>query len=128
MSKTVLDASALLALLSGEQGSEQVQTAIEDGAAFSTVNLSEVVAKLAERGLPATIIHAMIDPLKLDVVVFEHTLAYQAGLLRPATRQTGLSFGDRACLALAQQLALPALTADHSWTELQVGVTVQMVR
>ena len=48
MSKVVLDASALLALLNSEPGEEVVAKAIP-GAIMSTVNLSEVVAKLAAR-------------------------------------------------------------------------------
>ncbi|MBI3977092.1 MAG: hypothetical protein HY331_02795 [Chloroflexi bacterium] len=49
-------------------------------------------------------------------VDFDADLAYQAGLLHPATRQAGLSLGDRACLALARRLGLPALTADRAGT------------
>lgn len=48
--------------------------------------------------------------------------------LRPLTRSLGLSLGDRACLALAQRLSLPALTADASWGALSLGVAVEVVR
>ena len=46
MSSYVLDASALMALFHQEPGSDKVEQAIEDGAAISTVNLSEVASKL----------------------------------------------------------------------------------
>ena len=49
---SVIDASALLALLQDENGADEVVEAIADGAAISTVNLSEVLAKLAEHGQP----------------------------------------------------------------------------
>ena len=44
------------------------------------------------------------------------------------TRAQGLSLGDRACLALALRLGLPALTTDRAWVELDVGVAVRAAR
>lgn len=49
---SVIDASALLALLQDENGADEVVEAIAAGAAISTVNHSEVLAKLAEHGQP----------------------------------------------------------------------------
>ena len=128
MTSYVLDASALLVLLKGETGSERVVEAITEGAAISAVNFSEVVGKLCEGGMPEEAIHESLDLLELDIVEFDMTLAYQAGLLRPHTRQAGLSLGDRACLALAQHLNLPALTADRAWKGLLPGLNVQVIR
>lgn len=48
MSRWVLDASALLVLLNREPGSGQVEEALAEGASITTVNLSEVVAKLSD--------------------------------------------------------------------------------
>jgi ribonuclease VapC len=128
MKRGVLDASALLALLNGEPGSGQVASVIADGATISTVNLAEVVTKLSEVGMPETFIHNALDLLGLEIVNFDFVQAYQVGLLRPLTRHTGLSLGDRACLALAKQLRLPALTTDRVWEGLDIDVTVQMIR
>ena len=44
MSKSVVNASALLVLLHREPGSDQVEKAMAEGAWVTTVNLSEVVA------------------------------------------------------------------------------------
>lgn len=52
MSEMVLDASALLALLNVEPGSEVVEKAIP-GAAISAVNLSEVVASTVKPNCPS---------------------------------------------------------------------------
>ena len=43
------------------------------------------------------------------------------GLLRPLTRDAGLSFGDRACVELAIDLQVPVLTGDRPWTRLELG-------
>jgi PIN domain nuclease of toxin-antitoxin system len=48
--------------------------------------------------------------------------------LRALTRAYGLSFGDRACLALARRLGLPALTAERAWAELDLGIPVEVLR
>jgi ribonuclease VapC len=124
----VLDASALLALLHQEPGSDKVVQAIEDGAAISTVNLSEVASKFNDLGVPETVIEDAINALELTIVDFNAELAYKAGVLRPLTRHVGLSLGDRACIALAQHLDLPALTTDRAWEGLSLGITVQLIR
>jgi ribonuclease VapC len=128
MKRGVLDASALLALLNGESGSEQVAGIIVEGAAISAVNLAEVVTKLSEIGMPEALIHEVLDSLGLEIIDFDFEQAYQVGLLRPLTRHAGLSLGDRACLALAKQLGLPALTTDRIWERLAIGVIVQIIR
>ena len=101
---------------------------IVDGAAISAVNLAEVVTKLSEIGMPEALIHEVLDSLGLEIVDFDFKQAYQVGLLRPLTRHAGLSLGDQACLALAQQLALPALTTDRIWESLTIDVKVQVIR
>lgn len=52
----------------------------------------------------------------------------EAGFLRRGTRQAGLSLGERACLALAMQLGVPALTADRSWLSIAPPRQVQVIR
>jgi ribonuclease VapC len=128
VSKYVLDASALLALLKREAGSDQVSTAIADGAAIGAVNLSEVVAKLTEAGMPEPVIHQALDPLGLDVHSCDERLAHEAGSLRAATKQLGLSLGDRCCVALARALNLPLLTSDRAWGNLDIGIAVRVIR
>jgi PIN domain nuclease of toxin-antitoxin system len=134
VAEVVLDASALLALLNSEPGADLVAAALS-GATISAVNLSEVVAKLAEAEMAEEAIREAVQGLPMEVVSFDREQAYEAGLLRPSaeglrplTRGAGLSLGDRACLALARRLALPALTADRRWEGLGVGVAVQVIR
>ncbi|HEU0157537.1 MAG TPA: type II toxin-antitoxin system VapC family toxin, partial [Stellaceae bacterium] len=124
-----LDASALLALLLGEPGSGKVRTALAQSA-LSTVNLAEVVGHFARNGSAEAEIRAVLDGLPMDVIGFDDQLAHATGLLLPATRRAGLSIGDRACLALALRLGVPALTADRSWQTVAaaVGVEIDLIR
>jgi len=128
VSERILDASALLALLNEEQGSELVSAALIDGAVMSTVNLSEVVAKLSDGGMPASAIDEVLASLSLDVVDFSRDQARRAGLLRPSTRNAGLSLGDRACLTLALDRRQLVLTTDRTWASLAIDVEIQLVR
>jgi PIN domain nuclease of toxin-antitoxin system len=127
MTDVVLDASALLALLRSEPGAARVNAALPQ-AAISAVNLAEVVAKLAEHGVPVDAVSQALRSFELPVVPFDEPLAYLAGELRAATRDAGISFGDRVCLALARHRAAIALTADRSWVELDVGVEIELIR
>lgn len=55
--------------------------------------------------------------------------AVRAAQLWPATRSARLSFGDRACLAVAT--GIPdgvAVTADRAWGTLDLGIDVQLIR
>jgi ribonuclease VapC len=123
----VLDASALLAVLHAEPGAEQVEPRLE-GARIGAVNLSEVVATLTDDGVPEAEIRSAIGRLDLVVHAFEAEHAYRAGVLRRSTRAVGLSLGDRACLALAQSLGVLALTADRSWSRLDLGIAIEVIR
>ena len=123
----VFDASALLCLLHDEKGAARVAEALPQSI-VSAVNLSEAVAKLADAGLPADHISAAIESLQLAVVSFDRELAAVAGLLRPKTRHAGLSFGDRACLALGLMRKAIVLTCDRAWSKLDLGVAVEQIR
>ena len=123
----VLDASAILAVVQSETGAEVVLEAIPDGV-ISVVNISEVVAKLTDRGYRDDAIRKELRELNLAVKDFDEDQAYAAGMLRPLTRDRGLSLGDRACIALGIRLGLVVLTADRSWAGLDVGVDVRLVR
>jgi PIN domain nuclease of toxin-antitoxin system len=122
-----MDASALLALLNQEPGSEAVSNALP-GAAISAVNLTEVVAKLVEARMPIAVVRAIIEPLDLDVHSFDVEMAYASGALRAATKKLGLSLGDRACLALGRLMSRPVLTTDRAWAGLDLGVAVHAIR
>ena len=127
MSNVVLDASALLTLLNDEPGAEEVARNVP-GAAISSVNLSEVVAKLADNGMPEDAIREAIGVLGLTTLPFDERLSYRAGLLRPETRERGLSLGDRACLATGLEMKAPVITADRLWKGIELPLEIRLIR
>jgi PIN domain nuclease of toxin-antitoxin system len=126
MSGAVLDASALLALLLGEPGADRVNAALLD-ARMSSVNYAEVVGHFIHLGMPADQVEAMLRPLPITIIAADRDLAAAAGHLRAATAKSGLSLGDRFCLALARRDGLPALTADRQWQGVASAVGVEVV-
>jgi PIN domain nuclease of toxin-antitoxin system len=131
---SALDASAVLALLNDEDGSEVVAAAIADGAAISVVNLAEVLSKVAERGGdPAAAVSELrrAEGSKRALTIEPLTAADCIALarLRPITKRQGLSLADRACLALSERLGVPALTTDEAWEDVpDLDVEVRLIR
>ena len=128
MSKIVLDASAMLAVLNHEPGSEKLPPEMLSSAAASTVNLAEVHTKLVNRGGDPD--EAWEDTLSAvdEPVPFTLEQARIAGNLVTETRVLGLSLGDRACLALGIALHAPVYTTDKSWKNLKIGVRIHVIR
>src|SRR2546430_788443 len=109
---SVLDASAVLAWLREEPGHKQVEQAVNNGAIISTANLSEVIQKSLASGEDADDAQALLKTrLKVESVTTED--AHRGALLW--RRANNLSLGDRLCLALADRLEQPALTAERAW-------------
>ncbi|MBN1191165.1 MAG: type II toxin-antitoxin system VapC family toxin [Dehalococcoidales bacterium] len=127
MAEAVLDASALLALLNSEPGADMVAEVLP-GSIISAVNLSEVVAKLIDAGIPQEIVRQVIEPLGLEIEPFDEKQAYLAGFLRSETRDAGISLGDRACLSLGKTLGLDIYTADKSWKAFSIGINIRTIR
>jgi len=130
---SVLDASALLAYLRDEPGAGLVADAIAAGATISTVNLAEVLSRVAARGGdPALLLREATERGLLDGAIsvepFTADDALEVARLRPSTSERGLSLADRACVALAGRLGLPALTADSAWSSIDLPIEVQQIR
>jgi PIN domain nuclease of toxin-antitoxin system len=126
MTSAVLDASAVIAMVLGEPGGETV-LGLLGNCAITTVNLAEVASYFARNGGSAADIHATLDVLAIERVAFDEALAYDTAMLVPITRMAGLSFGDRACIALAGRLGARAVTADRSWARIADAVSVEVM-
>jgi ribonuclease VapC len=133
---SVLDASALLAQLKREPGSDVVELAVGRGAAINLVNWSEVLTYVARTGGSiAEVIQAFSDRGLLGreglliLVPIAEADARLAAELVSRTSRFGLSLADRLCIAIGLRLHLPILTADRLWAELDVpGADVRLIR
>ena len=128
MSRVVLDASAVLALLNNESGADKLTPELLSNATCSTFNLAEVQTKLVSAGAaPDEAWEDTLSPIR-EAAPFTEEHAKIAGGLVAQTRALGLSLGDRACLALGLALKAPVYTADRSWKKLKLGLRINVIR
>jgi ribonuclease VapC len=127
VSKYVLDASAVLALLNQEPGMDRVEAVLADSC-LGTVNYCEVLGKLIDAGLSEKEARESIELLNVEVIPFDTDMARLAAVLRPTTKKLGLSLGDRSCLALALARHNTAVTAERVWPKLKIGVKIELIR
>lgn len=110
----VFDASALLAYLRGEAGSETVREQLELGGVCGAANWAEVAQKVRASGADWDLARGLLlsYDLKIESVMTED--AEGAALLWRAGE--GLSLGDRLCLALTARLGATVWTCDTQWS------------
>jgi len=130
---SVLDASALLAWLREEPGALTAEEALGKVAVMNVVNWAEVLTKLADLGqnpdeVRLRLVKQGVLGSALLLWPLDEDIALEIAKLRGSTRSSGLSLGDRACIALGQHLRLPVLTADRAWKTLRIGVPIQLIR
>jgi PIN domain nuclease of toxin-antitoxin system len=118
VSRFAFDSSAILALIKNERGADVVLAALPS-ASISAVNMAEIVSKLIDLGSAMEPLEQTLSDANVEIVPFTEAQARLCGELRRTTKSRGLSLGDRACLALAQERGLTAVTADAAW----VGAT-----
>jgi ribonuclease VapC len=122
----VLDSSGLLTMLLFEPGCERVAQLVPRSC-MSTVNLAEVLGRLARDGRAVDEALDLIEEMGIAWVDFDREVAIGAAALLLTTAPWGLSLGDRACLALARLRNLPAVTADRAWAKLDLGIPIEVV-
>lgn len=117
----VFDASALLAYLKGEPGTEVVRKQLESGGACSAANWAEVAQKVVATRADWSLARNLL--LGFDLTVEPVTQADAERAAAMWRRGSGLSLGDRLCLSLAARLGATAWSADTQWRGLP-GVTL----
>ena len=129
MPQSVLDASAMLAVILEEPGADVVADALRSGAAMSAVNVGEVAARLQQDEWSEPEVALIFETLGIEVLPFDREAALLSGRLRTSTRRFGLGLGDRACLATGRITSCPVLTSDRSWRELDIpDIDIRCIR
>lgn len=124
---TVVDASAVLALIHDEPGADVVEAGLASSV-LSSVNLAEVIGKLVDRAIDIRAVVGLLQSAGLTIEPLTTADAELAGALRGIRGGRKLSLGDRCCLALAMRTGSGVLTADRAWAKLDLGVDVRLVR
>jgi len=119
----VLDASALLAFLRGETGSDTVEDRLDEGALCGAANWSEVAEKVLAAGREGDLARALLVSYDLEVEPVTDIDAEWAARRWKVGEQ--LSLADRLCLALASRMDADAWTADAVWGD---GDQIRQIR
>ena len=110
----LFDSSALLCFLQGEGGADVVERTLSQGdSSVSAANWSEVAQKVIARDQDWDLARGLLHSYGLDV---EPVLMLDAEVAASLWRRgSGLSLGDRLCLATARRLDATVWTADSAW-------------
>jgi PIN domain nuclease of toxin-antitoxin system len=121
----MLDASAVLAFVFDEAGADAVEPALATGV-VAAPNWAEVLEKVAQYGGVASAVEVALGVAGVEVEPLWQVDAARAAALWFTVGD--LSLADRCCLALAERLDMPVLTADQAWLDRGLDVDVRLVR
>ena len=118
---SVIDASAVLAWLQDEPGSDVTERHLVEGI-IGAANWSEVLQKARQHGAQPDLVARLLTSFGLQVVDVTAEDAGRAADLWVSGSK--LSLADRLCLALGLRLALSVVTTDAEWPSVKRGPKV----
>lgn len=124
---SVVDASVVLAVVREEPGSDVALSKL-DNALISSVNVCEVLYKIVASGGSMESAQWIIGKLPIVSIPFCNEQALVAASIHKKTHRKGISFADRACLALGLTHDVPVLTGERKWQSLGIDVKVETFR
>ncbi len=120
----MVDASAVLAWLQDEPGSDDLESFLMEGV-IGAANWSEVLQKARQHGIQPGAVARLLASFGLTVADVTAADGEQAASLWEP--RTPLSLADRLCLALALRLGEQVATTDGAWSRVPSGPKVIVI-
>ncbi len=119
MSKVILDASALLALIKNESGASTLEDMLGQ-IVMSTLSLTEAATILLQSDMTLQECEDCLLPLISQLIPFDTSHALLTAILTKQLKGKDLPLEARACLALGMKMNLPIYTAKQRGAELEL--------
>ena len=115
----------MLAWLQDEPGGDRVAD-VADESVISAANAAEVLHKLVTKGATPQHAREILDQTFIPITDVTADIARRMADLSPLS---GLSLGDRTCLATAQVQGIVALSTERRWADLPLAAgTIELIR
>ncbi|AIK96310.1 PIN domain-containing protein [Candidatus Odyssella acanthamoebae] len=119
MSKVILDASALLALIKNEHGASTLEGLLGQ-IVMSSISLSEAATTLFQSEMALQECEEYLLPLISQLIPFDISHALLTANLIKQLKGKDLPLEARACIALGIKMRLPVYTTDHHLDDLEL--------
>lgn len=123
----VIDSSVFLAAINKEPGGDKLAEYLDDSV-IPVTTYTEIVTRLLDAEMTFDEAEDLMSSFGQPTIDVTFSLARRAAEFRSATRENGLSMGDRICLAVAESLGATAVTADREWARVNLGIPIELIR
>lgn len=124
---SVIDSSALLALINDEAGTKQAQEYFENSY-MSVINATECLIVLNRNGMPMEVAQNLLESIVSKFLPVEYHDMTLVAKIKNDHKNLGLSLGDSICIALGNKLDLQIITADKIWSEVKSKSQIICIR
>ncbi len=124
---SLIDSSALLAVIYNERGMEKAQEYFENSY-MSVVNAAECFIVLNKNGMPFDIAQNLLESIISKFIPLEYNDAKIIAQIKNTNKDISLSLGDSTCIAIGNKLDLQIITADKAWLQVQSKSKIICIR
>lgn len=124
---SVIDSSALLAIIYDEDGNKEVQKYF-DQSYMSVINAAECLIVLNRNGMPMDVAKNLLESIINKFIPTEYNDTSLIADIKNSNLDIGLSFADCACISLGDKLGLQIVTADRVWTNAKCKSNIICIR
>ena len=124
---SVIDSSALLAVIYNEKGTDKAQEYF-DNSYMSVVNAVECITVLTRNGMPLDVAKNLLESIISKFIPCEYNDVVLITQIKNENKNLGISLGDSVCIALVAKLGLKVITTDKAWTNIKSTAEVICLR